>query len=200
MKKSVICFLFLVAALPLAGAENLFERVVGRERIEYRGTEYFNYELLLRQADAPSLPSVSIRDVLLEPSADKEFTLHPDLLENMYAEGMRQVFFVVELQPYYPLQKYDPIPWRGREDYLFFGNAFWNRDTQIRSVYRDVYRSYGTDFNEQLRRVERYREMREAPRVFVFARIERARATSQWRNAWGWEHYYYFSGSDIYRP
>lgn len=195
--------LFFAAALFFprgAASEDVFERARGAERIAVSGREYHNYNLLLRQEEAPSLPLINMGDILLEPGMYEGLALHPDLLERMYRDNMRLVFFIVELSPYFPPQRYDRLPWGRERNYAFFGNSFWRNPSRIRDIYRRVYRTASTDFNEQLRRVRIRREMEEAPEVFVFARLQRSGATSQWRNAWGWDYYYYFEGEEIYMP
>ncbi len=203
MKILRIFIFFILAATSAPGAlpaENAFRRAAESERIIFSVQEYFNYERLLRDAGAPSLPAISPEDILLEPRGADGLMLHPDLLERMYRENMRRVFFIVELSPYYPPQKYDRLPWGSDRNYSYFGNAFWRNPGGISDIYRRVYGTAAEDFNSRMRRVERYREMDEKPRVFVFARLQRTGANSQWRNAWGWDYYYYFEGERLYMP
>ncbi len=70
----------------------------------------------------------------------------------------------------------------------------------MRSVYRRVYSTAGLDFNSQMRRVQNRAGMPSAPEVMVLSRLERTGANSQWSNAWGWSHYFYFEGEDIILP
>ncbi len=199
-------FTFLIFSLAILpgprsfSADGIIERARGSERIAVGGREYYNYNLLLQQEGSPSQPPLSTGDILLEPGIDEGLILHPDLLERMYRDNMRLVFFVVEIPPYFPPQRYDKLPWGRQKNYTFFGNSFWRNPSNIREIYRRVYRTASTDFNEQLRRVRMRMEMEEKPEVFVFARLQRSGATSQWRSAWGWDYYYYFEGEEIYMP
>ena len=196
----MVCLLAWAAAPALPAADEAFRRAEGAERIMYNRREYFNYKLLLRGAGPPSLPGINLNDIVLEPQSENSLTLHSDLLERMYRENMTRVFFIVELSPYFPPRRYDRVPWGTNQNYTLFGNAFWRDPGSIRDIYRRVYGTAAEDFNSHMRRVERHRQLEESPKVFVFARLRRTGANSQWRNAWGWDYYYYFDGETVYMP
>jgi hypothetical protein len=197
---SLIAVILFCPVFRVFASNEITERAAGARKIEFAGREYFNYQFLLNEAGEASLPTLGIDDILLEPNPLNEFILHPDLLKHMYENNMQRVFFVTELSPYYPSQKYDRIPWGRNESYTYFGNAFWRSQSKINSIYRDVYGNSAKDYNSNLKRVEDYRGMKDKPKVFVFARLHRTGANSQWRNAWGWRYYYYFEGEEIFMP
>ena len=195
----IACVFLIFPAEYSASSEN-FARARTSEKIKYADREYFNYSLMLSRARTPSSALIEVKDILMRPAEAEGFALHPDLLERMYSENMRTVFFIVELPPYYPADRYDRLPWGGNKNYFFFGNSFWRDDGRISSVYRRVYSTAGEDFNSQMRRVQNRAGMQSPPEVMVLSRLERTGANSQWRNAWGWSHYFYFEGEDIILP
>ncbi len=176
------------------------EEIENEKKLVYRWRLYFNYDYFLRGARDSSLPLISPGDFLFEPGAGKDFVLHQELLEAMYAEHMRFVFFVTDVPPYFPGGRYNRIPWLRDRTSFYFGNAFWDDAHGISRLYRTVYGTAAADFNSQMRRVEMYMRMDEKPKAVVFALLERTGANEQWRYAWEWSQYYYFTGIHIYLP
>ncbi len=198
---------FIMLAVVFSGASasfpsnEIFSRAEGSEVIRYAdGREYYNYKLLAQRSEASSLPTLSAADILLDSRAESDIFLHYELLARMYNENMRRVFFIAEITPYYPGRKYDALPWGRNTSHIFFGNAFWRDESRVGDAYRRVYGTSSMDFNDHMRRVRLHREMESTPRAFVFARLERTGANSQWRNVWGMDHYYYFIGTNIHIP
>lgn len=203
MAAKILFFLFaaiLFFSPPAGTAEEMFRRAGGSDRIVFRNREYFNYELLLANEPPSEFPLIGVNDILLEPEAERDPVLHKELLERLYRDNRRRVFFIAELSPYFPPRRHNRLPWAGGRNQIHFGNVFWTDPGRVADVYRRVYGSAETDFNSQMRRVERHGELERNPRVFVFARLQRTGANSQWRNSFGWDDYYYFEGDEIYIP
>ena len=176
------------------------EEIENEKKLVYRWRLHFNYEYFIRAVRDSAFPLISPEDFLFEPGMGRDFVLHQELLEAMYTEHMRLVFFIVDIPPYFPDVRYRPIPWIKDRNSFYFGNAFWDDAQGINRLYRIVYGSAASDFNSQMRRVEMYMRMDEKPKAVVFALLERTGANEQWRYAWGWSQYYYFTGIHIYLP
>ncbi len=168
------------------------------KKLVYRNRLYFNYDYFLRRAGESSLPEITPGDFLLRTAGADGFLLHHELLEAMYEEHMRRMFFIVDIPPYHRKTAYRKIPWISNRTGLFFGNAFWKNSNVVDRAYQTVYGSAADDFNTQMRRVERRGQKGANPQAVVLARLERTGANEQWRRAWGWNNYYFFVGEHIY--
>ncbi len=176
------------------------ENISNEKKLIYRNRLYFNYDYFLQRSTAPGFVMPDPGDFLMEPVPAPGLSLHPELLEVMYSENMRRVFFTAEVSPYFPAKGYQKIPWLRGSPCYYFGNAFWEDLLALNRLYRDVYGTAAVDFNSQMRRVEKYRSAGEAPFVVVFASLERVGAGSRWVSVWGAGHYYYFVGESFYLP
>ena len=176
------------------------EEIKNEKKLVYRWRLYFNYEYFLRDAPDSALPLIRPRDFLFEPHGDAALVLHQELLAAMYAENMRLVFFAADIPAYFPGRRYRRLPWLADGSFFYFGNAFWEDAHALTRMYRDVFGTAAQDFNSQVRRVEMLKGMDKPPKAVVFATLDRTGANEQWKRAWGWTHYYYFTGRYIYLP
>ena len=194
-----------IARRDIAGVKRVvdmdgIENISNEKKLAHRNRLYFNYDYFLQRSAAPGVVMPAPGDFLMEPVPAPGLSLHPELLEVMYSENMRRVFFTAEIPPYFPVKVYQKIPWLRGSPCYYFGNAFWEDLPALNRLYRDVYGTAAVDFNSQMRRVEKYRSAGEAPFVVVFASLERVGAGSRWMSAWGAGHYYYFVGESFYLP